>query len=47
MEQLVVDWFRIRASLGRNPAFIWRSLLAGRKVLTEGCHWRVGDGAMP
>ncbi|OMO54692.1 reverse transcriptase [Corchorus capsularis] len=33
------------ARQGRNPSFLWRSLLAGRAVLAEGCRWRVGDGA--
>ncbi|OMO64624.1 reverse transcriptase [Corchorus capsularis] len=35
----------MRAKLGTNPSFIWRSLLAGRRVLEEGSRWRVGDGA--
>ncbi|OMO97058.1 reverse transcriptase [Corchorus capsularis] len=34
----------IDANLGRNPSFLWRSLLAGRKVIIEGSRWRIGNG---
>ncbi|GAA0185918.1 hypothetical protein LIER_33206 [Lithospermum erythrorhizon] len=34
----------MHAKLGTNPSFKWRSLLEGRKVLTMGIRWRVGDG---
>ncbi|GAA0166031.1 hypothetical protein LIER_21282 [Lithospermum erythrorhizon] len=34
----------MHANLGTNPSFGWRSLLEGRKILTMGIRWRVGDG---
>ncbi|OMO90520.1 reverse transcriptase [Corchorus capsularis] len=34
----------MEAKLGCNPSFVWRSLLAGREVLKQGCRWRVGNG---
>ncbi|OMO62153.1 reverse transcriptase [Corchorus capsularis] len=34
----------MRATLGSNPSFVWRSLMAGREVLKKGCRWRIGDG---
>ncbi|OMO96348.1 reverse transcriptase [Corchorus capsularis] len=34
----------MRATLGSNPSFVWRSLLAGREVLRSGCHWKIEDG---
>ncbi|GAA0144626.1 hypothetical protein LIER_05022 [Lithospermum erythrorhizon] len=34
----------MHAKLGTNPSFGWRSLFEGRKVLTMGIRWRVGDG---
>ncbi|GAA0147885.1 hypothetical protein LIER_07479 [Lithospermum erythrorhizon] len=33
----------LHAKLGANPSFGWRSLLEGRKVLSKGLRWRVGD----
>lgn len=32
------------ATLGSNPSFVWRSLLATRDILYEGSCWRVRDG---
>ncbi|OMO54874.1 reverse transcriptase [Corchorus capsularis] len=34
----------MKAKLGHNPSFVWRSLLAGREVLRGGSRWRVGNG---
>ncbi|OMO88292.1 reverse transcriptase [Corchorus capsularis] len=34
----------MEARLGSNPSFVWRSLLAVRKVIEEGSRWRVGSG---
>ncbi|GAA0182268.1 hypothetical protein LIER_30348 [Lithospermum erythrorhizon] len=34
----------IHAKLGANPSFGWRSVLEGRKVLTKGLRWQIGDG---
>ncbi|XP_075473411.1 uncharacterized protein LOC142504428 [Primulina tabacum] len=32
------------APIGKNPSFIWRSLLWSRKLLRKGLCWRVGNG---
>ena len=32
------------ARRGHQPSFTWQSVLKGRKLLKEGCLWRVGDG---
>lgn len=32
------------AGLGSRPSFIWRSLLWGRDLLSDGLRWRIGDG---
>lgn len=32
------------ASLGNNPSFVWRSLLAARDIIREESIWKVGDG---
>ncbi|OMO67876.1 reverse transcriptase [Corchorus capsularis] len=34
----------LQANLRTNPSFVWRSLLAGRKILVEGSRWRIGSG---
>ncbi|XP_075651268.1 putative mitochondrial protein AtMg00310 [Castanea sativa] len=34
----------IKAELGSNPSFVWRSLLATRDILVAGSYWQVGDG---
>ncbi|GAA0146065.1 hypothetical protein LIER_06105 [Lithospermum erythrorhizon] len=34
----------LNAKLGATPSFGWRSLLEGRKVISKGIRWRVGDG---
>ena len=34
----------LKAKLGHNPSFIWRSIWNSRKVLQLGLQWRVGDG---
>ncbi|XP_019150689.1 PREDICTED: uncharacterized protein LOC109147522 [Ipomoea nil] len=33
------------ATLGHNPSYTWRSILAGQSVLREGVMRRIGDGA--
>ncbi|OMO64558.1 hypothetical protein CCACVL1_21676 [Corchorus capsularis] len=35
----------MEASLSSNPSYVWRSILAGRRVLKGGCRWRIGDGS--
>ncbi|OMP01909.1 reverse transcriptase [Corchorus capsularis] len=46
---LKAKYFRDRtfmsATLGANPSFLWRSLLAGRDVIKLGSRWRVGNGS--
>ena len=34
----------LRANLGSNPSFIWRSILWGRQIINKGLRWRIGDG---
>ena len=34
----------IRAKVGSNPSFIWRSFLEAREVLRDGIMWKVGNG---
>ncbi|GAA0163846.1 hypothetical protein LIER_19618 [Lithospermum erythrorhizon] len=34
----------LKAKMGANPSYGWRSLLEGRKVLDMGVRLRVGDG---
>ena len=36
------DFMNVR--LGSNPSFIWRSILWGRQVISNGSRWRVGNG---
>ncbi|XP_073153896.1 uncharacterized protein [Henckelia pumila] len=34
----------MKACLGSNPSYIWRSLLWSRQILEEGLIWRIGNG---
>ena len=34
----------LKAELGPNPSFVWRSLLEARDIIMEGSRWQVGDG---
>ena len=34
----------IKALRGSNSSYMWKSLLAGKKVVDQGTIWRVGDG---
>uniref|UniRef100_A0A2N9FNQ8 Reverse transcriptase domain-containing protein n=1 Tax=Fagus sylvatica TaxID=28930 RepID=A0A2N9FNQ8_FAGSY len=34
----------VRAKLGSNPSFIWRSILAARDLLVDGIWWSLGSG---
>ena len=35
----------IHASLGNNPLYSWRSIMAAQSLVKEGLRWRVGNGA--
>ena len=34
----------IEASMGNNPSFTWRSIMAAQHIVREGIKWRVGNG---
>ena len=34
----------IRASMGHNPSYTWRSLISAQNLIIEGMRWRVGNG---
>ena len=34
----------LEASLGNNPSFIWRSLMAAKGIIADGARWQVGTG---
>ena len=34
----------IHASLGNNPSYSWRSIMAAQSLAKEGLRWRVGNG---
>lgn len=34
----------MEAKVSSNPSFVWRSLLAGRKLLKTGLVWKIGNG---
>jgi hypothetical protein len=34
----------LKAKLGSNPSFIWRSILATRYIIQQGVQWKVGNG---
>ncbi|MDV3193925.1 MAG: hypothetical protein Q8835_02560, partial [Sweet potato little leaf phytoplasma] len=34
----------LKASLGNNPSYVWRSLLWGRELFMKGFRWRIGSG---
>ncbi|XP_031095240.1 uncharacterized protein LOC115999534 [Ipomoea triloba] len=34
----------LNASIGANPSYCWRSILAGQDVLKKGCYKRIGNG---
>lgn len=34
----------LNVKIGYRPSFVWKSLLAGRKVLNVGLIWSIGDG---
>lgn len=34
----------LEAKIGSNPSHIWRSIVAARDLVKDGCRWRVGSG---
>ena len=32
------------AQVGKNPSYIWRSILVAKPMIKEGARWVVGDG---
>ena len=34
----------MNALKGRNPSYVWRSLLAAQPIINRGMRWQVGDG---
>jgi hypothetical protein len=34
----------LKAKLGSNPSYIWRSILASRDLLRKGLRWQIGNG---
>ena len=34
----------LEAEFGKNPSFVWRSLMASRDIILEGSRWQMGDG---
>ena len=34
----------LKASLGNNPSFTWRSIWSSRVLSEGGCRWKIGDG---
>ena len=35
----------VQASLGNNPSYTWRSIMAAQQLVKDGVRWRVGNGA--
>ena len=35
----------VPASMGNNPSYTWRSLMAAQNLVKEGLRWRMGNGA--
>ena len=35
----------VQASLGNNPSYTWRSIMAAQQVVEEGIRWQVGNGS--
>ena len=34
----------VEASLGNNPSYVWRSLMAAQKIVRHGLRWQIGNG---
>ncbi|KAL0009734.1 hypothetical protein SO802_004842 [Lithocarpus litseifolius] len=41
---LKARYFPICASLGHNPSYTWKSIMAAQELVKEGVMWRVGNG---
>ena len=35
----------INASIGHNPSYTWRSIMAAQNLVKKGIRWRIGNGA--
>ena len=35
----------LRAKLGNQPSFAWRSIMAAKETVVEGAQWNVGNGS--
>ena len=33
-----------QATVGSNPSFIWRSIMAAQAIVNHGLQWRIGNG---
>ena len=34
----------VDASLGNNPSYVWRSIMASQKLVKHGLRWQIGNG---
>lgn len=39
-----IDTSFVNAQKGRNPSYVWRSILAAQAIIRQGMHWQVGNG---
>ena len=34
----------LKAKLGSNPSYVWRSIIAAQKLIRSGARWHIGKG---
>ena len=34
----------VDARKGRNPSYVWHSILAAQPIIRQGMHWQIGNG---